>query len=68
MTYPERWPGTNIVKSQGNAFTSWRDEPRSQFRGDPSFRSNAAPVVTDPSRHRYGSHVSRAVPSGSAKG
>jgi hypothetical protein len=21
------WPGTNIVKSQGNAFTSWKEAP-----------------------------------------
>lgn len=21
------WPGTNIVKSQGNAFTSWKSAP-----------------------------------------
>jgi hypothetical protein len=60
MEYPEKWPGTNIVKSQNNAFTSWKTDPRSQFRGDPQFRSNAAPILTNPDRHRYGGEYSRA--------
>jgi hypothetical protein len=64
MTYPERWPD-GTVKSQNNAFPEHLRFTRSQFRGDPAFRSNAAPVVTDPAKHRYGSEYSRA---GSAKG
>lgn len=26
------WPGTNIVKSQGNAFTSWKTSPSHVFQ------------------------------------
>lgn len=64
MTQPEFWPGTRVRKSTGNAFTAHVFQPRSQFRGDPQFRSNAAPVVTDPLAQRWGSPYAK---PGSAK-
>ena len=46
------WPGTNTPKSTGNAFTEWRTQPRSTFRGDINFRTpvtnkNAEKVLSD---------------------
>ena len=39
------WPGTNIVKSQNNAFTSWKDGVRSKITDNKEWRNSQASTV-----------------------
>ena len=46
MTYCIHWPGTTIVKSMNNDFTSWKDGEPSIFAAVKSMRPNKSGLST----------------------